>query len=83
MCEKIEDFWNWFLAQHRRLHTAEYSDDSLLDEVQDALRAVDARLAFEIGPPEPVREFVISADGLIDVFPAIVSLMSAAPSLPQ
>jgi hypothetical protein len=65
------------------LHGGAYDDEALLDEVEEALHLVDARLAFEIGPPEPVREFVISADGLTDVFPTVVSLVSAAPSLSQ
>jgi len=78
-----ESFWNWFLANRERLHGGAYDDEALLDEVADALHLVDARLAFEIGPPEPVREFVISADGLKDVFPSVVSLVSAAPNIPQ
>lgn len=80
---EIEGFWNWFLANRERLYGGAYNDEALLDEVQESLHLVDACLAFEIGPPEPVREFVISADGLKDVFPSVISLVSAAPNVPQ
>ena len=80
---EIERFWKWFLANRERLHSSAYNDEALLDEVGEALHLVDVRFAFEIGPPEAIREFVISADGLKDVFPSVVSLVSAAPNIPQ
>ncbi|NUQ27125.1 MAG: hypothetical protein HOQ35_01215 [Acidobacteriaceae bacterium] len=80
---EIESFWKWFLASRERLHSCAYNDEALLDEVQEVLHLVNAGLAFEIGPPEAIREFVISADGLKDVFPSVVSLVSAAPNSPQ
>lgn len=46
-----KEFWRWFLANQERLHGSVYDDDALLDEVEEALHLVDARLAFEIGRP--------------------------------
>ncbi len=45
------------------------------------MQKVDPKLAFEFGPKAPTREFVISAGGIRPLFPTVVSLAGAAPSL--
>jgi len=55
--------------------------EKLFDELSEALERVGDHLCFEFGPPDEKREFVISADGIKDGFPAVVALKKAAPRL--
>jgi hypothetical protein len=74
-------FWNWFVKHQSKIREFELSHDSILDQLSTELQKVDVNLTFEVGPPGMVREFVISAGGIIDSFPSVVSLRNAAPNL--
>jgi hypothetical protein len=79
-----EEFWRWFLANDTRLFDFESDRERVFDELQARLHKVKAGLTFEFGPKENgARDFVISADGIKDVFPSVVLLANAAPSLPR
>ena len=78
---KYAAFWRWFDAHSARLLAMQSSSDPILDSLSRALAKVDAGLTFEIGPPAPMREFVISADGVQSVFPGVEALAGAAPVL--
>jgi hypothetical protein len=78
-------FWNWFIQ-----HEAEAFDfdpgreterERLFDQLATELQKVNPNLTFEFGPKGPIREFVISAAGIGDAFPAVVRLADAAPTL--
>ena len=79
------NFWQWFLSNEERFYTFDLYDvevrEKLFDELCAALEKVGDHLCFEFGPPEKKREFVISADGIKDGFPAVVALKKAAPAL--
>jgi hypothetical protein len=55
--------------------------ERIFDGLAIELQKVDPNLAFEFGPNDPKREFVISAAGIRSAFPAFVSLAAAAPTL--
>ena len=75
-------FWRWFQANETKLFDFESDRESVFDELQAELHKVNGGLTFEFGPKQNgVREFVISADGIKDVFPAVIKLANAAPSL--
>lgn len=78
-------FWEWFLQNERRLFEFDPLDEDtrekLFDEIADQLQAVDRGLTFEFGPPDSVREFVISAAGIKSAFPAVSALTASAPRL--
>jgi len=78
-------FWEWFVRHEALLHDFdpehEFEREGIFDELERELHKVDARLAFEFGPKAPTREFVISADGVKQAFPAVVSLVKMAPPL--
>jgi hypothetical protein len=76
-----EEFWNWFVQHQEELLTVEADREKIFDLLADALQRVDSHLTFEVGPKEVKREFVISAGGIADAFPAVVSLVTAAPTL--
>lgn len=54
--------------------------EELFDRLATELQKVHPDLTFEFGPEGPVREFVISAAGIKDAFPAVVCLANAAPT---
>ncbi len=76
-----EGFWKWFDQHQEKLFHVEEDRERLFDLLGDALHRVDSHLTFEFGPPNAKREFVISAGGIKAAFPAVVSLVNAAPSL--
>lgn len=78
-----DNFWRWFLKNEPLLLTHGSSDEHVFDELGTELHKVDPHLTFEFGPPAPQREFVISADGIRESFPAVVRLRDAAPQLPR
>ena len=78
-----KQFWNWFEANEDRFWSAEIVDETMLDEIETAIRRVDSGLTFEIGPVGPTgkRDFVVSADGIKEAFPAVEALIADAPTL--
>jgi len=55
--------------------------EKLFDKVARKLQKIDRDVTFEFGPPQAVREFVLSAGGIKRAFPAVLLLTKAAPSL--
>lgn len=77
-------FWRWFQANETRLYDVEKDQEKVFDELQMQLHRIHPSLTFEFGPKEEgKREFVISADGIKEAFPAVISLADAAPPLPR
>lgn len=77
-------FWRWFQANETRLFDFEKDQERVFDELQMQLQRIQPGLTFEFGPKQGgKREFVISADGIKDVFPAVIRLADAAPPLPR
>jgi hypothetical protein len=77
-------FWQWFQEHQDRLFNLEDDQDPILDELEKALGQIHSDLTFEFGPIEHgKREFVISANGIKEAFPAVRLLTAAAPALPQ
>jgi hypothetical protein len=79
-------FWNWFIHREPELFdfnaTRESEREAIFIEIASQLHKVDPDLTCEIGPNgRPKREFIISADGIKRAFPAVVSLVGAAPPL--
>jgi hypothetical protein len=80
-----EEFWSWF-AKHESVlfdfdPVREAERESLFDELAGELRRVNPDLTFEFGPKGTRREFVVSAAGIKRAFPAVASLIAAAPTL--
>ena len=80
---KETKFWEWFEANERMLYEFETDRERIFDLLLREMREVDSRLVFEIGRVEDGgwREFVISADGLKEAFPAVENLFAEAPQM--
>jgi hypothetical protein len=80
-----DGFWNWFIKHERELFEFDakrvIEREHLFDRLATELHKVHRDLVFEFGPRGPRREFVISAAGIKDVFPAVIGLAHAAPNL--
>jgi len=75
-------FWNWFQAHDSALFAVKTGSEPICGELSEELHRVHPALTFEFGPVESGRrEFVLSADGMKDAFPAVLDLGRAAPAL--
>jgi hypothetical protein len=75
-------FWRWFQSQDSALFAVRRGDEPVCDALAAELQRVHPGLTFEFGPIGGVkREFIISADGIKEAFPAVLALGRAAPVL--
>jgi len=79
-----DKFWRWFAENSARLLHFESDRDRVFNELGRALARVEAGLTFEFGPlKDGRREFIVSADGIRDRFPAVQRLVAVAPAMPE
>ena len=79
-----ERFWQWFEQNSSRLFAFETDRDGVFRDLTAALHKVHEGLTFEFGPVKNgKREFIVSADGIRDRFPAVQNLVAAAPAMSQ
>ncbi len=79
---KEKEFWRWFSKNEKQIFSFEQNQDKVLDSISDALSKYQDGLVFEISQiSEGKREFIISADGISELFPMVESLSQAAPDL--
>ncbi len=77
-----ENFWGWFRKNDSALFHFEKDQERIFDRLAAEMNKIHPSLTFEFGPvTEGKREFVISADGIKDAFPAVESLYAVAPLL--
>lgn len=75
-------FWAWFAAHDSALLAVRTGNEPICHDLAQRLQQINPDLTFEFGPPEHGRrEFVLSAGGIRDAFPAVIELANAAPSL--
>lgn len=76
-------FWEWFTRASNHLIAVQTGYERICDELAYELSKVHSGLKFEFGTiVDGRREFIISADGVAAVFPAVQKLVGAAPNLP-
>lgn len=80
-----KNFWAWFLLHEEQFFNFDGADEptkeTLFEMLSEQLAIVDPDLTFEFGPRESRREFVISAGGIKEAFPSVISLLNHAPEL--
>lgn len=76
-------FWNWFEKNLEVLNSFEPGMDAVLDALSENLNVYNPSLAFEISQPnqDGNREFIISAEGVIDEFKSVIDLYESRPAL--
>jgi hypothetical protein len=80
---KEEEFWAWFQKNSDMLYHFERDRERIFDQLGAEMNRVHPDLTFEFGPvlKDNSREFVISAGGIRNAFPAVEALYAAAPKL--
>jgi hypothetical protein len=75
-----EVFWKWFEHNESRLFNFEIDRESIFDEISAQLSAYQEGLVFEVSTENNgIREFIISADGIGELFQRVKALAAAAP----
>jgi hypothetical protein len=77
-----QDFWKWFSRHWDEVFHLERDRDRIFAALDRELKAVNPHLTFEFSAERNgKREFVVSADGISEAFPAVQRLVAAAPPL--
>lgn len=77
-------FWRWFQANEQDLLAVVTAQEPVCDALLEEMQRVHPDLTFEFGPVlDDGREFVVSAGGIKEAFPAVERLTAAAPPLPR
>ena len=75
-------FWTWFEKNQDMLFSFERDTERTFNKLAGKMSKVHGDLTFEFGPDrDGVREFVISAGGMLDAFPTVELLHDSAPDL--
>ena len=75
-------FWKWFQKNESTLFRLESAQDRIFTTLVGQILRVNRNLVFEFGPEiDGKREFVLSAGGFKNAFPAVLALADAAPHL--
>ncbi len=75
-------FWKWFQKNEAWIYDFEKNQEAILDEISSRLKTYKEGLAFELSSEKNHRrEFIISADGIRDLFPNVQALTNAAPKM--
>lgn len=84
--DKVAAFWEWF-ADNKETYFE--LDDSagrskIFSQLEKKLHRVNRHLAFELSEllVDGKREFIISADGMVEAFDDVIDLVDGAPDLP-
>jgi hypothetical protein len=79
---KEQKFWKWFVKNESVIFEFEKNQDEVLDLISSQLTSYKEDGVYEISSVEDgKREFIISADGISDLFPHVESLVKSAPAL--
>ena len=79
-----EKFWNWFCKNSQMIYDFESNQEVIFDKIQEQLHKINPNLTFEISSVKNgKRDFVISADGILEVFPFVEKLYTARPELKE
>lgn len=82
LSDNVRSFWQWFASEEDRLAELVADPPKFFIPVIERLHKVHPGLVVEIGPElDGRRELAISADGRLEVFPAVLATTSLVPSL--
>jgi hypothetical protein len=79
---KERSFWQYFIREEETIFQFETKQEKVFDELAEELAKLHPDLTFEFGPVvDGRRDFVISAAGIREAFPAVERLYDAKPEL--
>jgi hypothetical protein len=75
-------FWRWLAEHWAEFNCLSKPDEPFWDTILEELKKVDGRLWFELSEAGSAeREFVVTAEGDVDAFPIVETLVSLAPEI--
>ena len=75
-------FWQWFAEHRAGFNRLSEPKEPFWDLVLEELKKVDRRLWFELSEiGSAVREFVVTAEGHVEAFPIVETLVRLAPEI--
>ena len=77
--EYAASFWSWFVANKARLASIADGGEAVLDECLAQLQRIDNRLYFELSTSQPLKEFVVTAQGAAELFPLVDEVVACSP----
>lgn len=79
---KEQKFWNWFIKNQEKLLVDSGNENRTVDQLSIKLTEYKEGLTFEVSTEiEGKKEFIISADGLEELFPYVQKLITSSPDL--
>lgn len=79
---RIEEFWVWFATHKLELSRLAKPDDPFWNLALEQLKKIDQHFWFELSrDSQPVREFIVTAEGHVDSFPLAEKLVRLAPDI--
>jgi hypothetical protein len=79
---QIRAFWQWFADHQPELNSLSNSDEPFWNLAVEQVKKVDERLWIELSEAgEPIREFIVTAEGHVEAFPVAETLVSLAPRI--
>ena len=81
MTDPIAEFWSLFQARAAELVVAASADSPVYDELLRRLHDVNAGLYLEFSVDSDKHELIITADGKVELFDLVRTVVAAAPSV--
>lgn len=79
---RIRAFWQWFADHQSEFKSLSKPDEPFWDAAVKQIKKVNKRFWFELsGAGDAIREFVVTAEGHVEAFPAAEMLVSLAPKI--
>jgi hypothetical protein len=79
---RIRAFWQWFSDHQSEFNNLSKPDEPFWDVALEQIKKVDERLWIELsGKGDPIREFIVTAEGHVEAFPVVEELISLAPKI--
>jgi hypothetical protein len=79
---RIEEFWTWFAAHELEFSRLATPDEPFWELALEQLKKVDERFWFELSRDrDPAREFIVTAQGHVSLFPLAEKLVRLAPNI--
>ncbi len=79
---KEQKFWNWFVKNEANISLDSSSQNKSIEQLSQKLTEYKEGLSFEVSKEiDGKREFIISADGVAELFPYVIKLANSAPEL--
>ena len=77
-----QKFWNWFSKNETKLYSSEDSYSPIVQKLSDKLSEYKSGVTYEISNEEKGKKgLVLSADGIRELFPDVITLYKSAPKL--